>query len=171
MNGAIEYAKHAAKNGADAIVSLPPEKAEDRSDARILQDPRQGHRPAALRAEHRQHERRPDRGAHVQRNSHHERGEGRSGQSARSALPKFANAPAAKLNVFSGNGVRTMITEMERGLYRACPTTGLSDIYAQASICGTPGKKREGFDMFGRVLAFDSIPECGFVHSHRARRI
>src|SRR5450432_125022 len=28
VNGAIEYAKHAAKNGADAIVSLPPEKAD-----------------------------------------------------------------------------------------------------------------------------------------------
>src|SRR5450432_920981 len=28
VNGAIEYAKHAARHGADAIVSLPPEKAD-----------------------------------------------------------------------------------------------------------------------------------------------
>jgi hypothetical protein len=45
-----------------------------------------------------------------------------------------------------------------------CPTTGLSDIYAQAFDLWHAGKKREGFDMFGRVLAFDSIPNAdGYV--------
>src|SRR5580698_8719871 len=29
LDGATEYARHAAKNGADAIVSLPPEKADE----------------------------------------------------------------------------------------------------------------------------------------------
>src|SRR5437899_5773785 len=29
LEGALKYARHAAKNGADAIVSLPPEKAGD----------------------------------------------------------------------------------------------------------------------------------------------
>ena len=66
-----------------------------------------------------------------------------------------------KLNVFSGNGVRTMITEMERGFSGHCPTTGLADIYAQAFDLWHAGKKREGFDMFGRVLAFESIPNAG----------
>ena len=65
-----------------------------------------------------------------------------------------------KLNVFSGNGVRTMITEMERGFVGHCPTTGLADIYAQAFDLWHAGKKREGFDMFGRVLAFESIPNA-----------
>jgi hypothetical protein len=65
-----------------------------------------------------------------------------------------------KLNVFSGNGVRTMITEMERGFIGHCPTTGLSDVYAQAFDLWHAGKKREAFDMFGRVLAFDSIPNA-----------
>ena len=66
-----------------------------------------------------------------------------------------------KLNVFSGQGVRTMITEMERGFMGHCPTTGLADIYAQAFDLWHTGKKREGFDMFGRVLAFESIPNAG----------
>jgi hypothetical protein len=53
-----------------------------------------------------------------------------------------------------------MITEMERGFMGHCPTTGMSDIYAQAFDLWHAGKKREGFDMFGRVLAFDSIPNA-----------
>jgi len=65
-----------------------------------------------------------------------------------------------KLNVFSGNGVRTMIAEMEKGFIGHCPTTGMSDIYAQAFDLWHAGKKREGFDMFGRLLAFDSIPNA-----------
>ena len=36
----------------------------------------------------------------------------------------------------------------------------MSDIYAQAFDLWHAGKKREGFDMFGRVLAFDSIPNA-----------
>lgn len=66
-----------------------------------------------------------------------------------------------RLNVFSGNGVRTMITEMERGFSGHCPTTGLADVYAQAFDLWHSGKKREAFDMFGRVLAFESIPNAG----------
>src|ERR1019366_1008445 len=31
IDQSIAYAKHAAKNGADAIISLPPEKADDRA--------------------------------------------------------------------------------------------------------------------------------------------
>ena len=54
-----------------------------------------------------------------------------------------------------------MITEMERGFSGHCPTTGLADIYAQAFDLWHAGKKREGFDMFGRVLAMESIPNAG----------
>jgi hypothetical protein len=54
-----------------------------------------------------------------------------------------------------------MITEMERGFMGHCPTTGLADVYAQAFDLWHAGKKREAFDMFGRVLAFESIPNSG----------
>ena len=62
-----------------------------------------------------------------------------------------------RLAVFSGNGVRTMIDEMRLGFLGHCPTTGLADVYAQAFDLWHAGKKREAFDMFGRVLAFSSI--------------
>jgi len=75
-----------------------------------------------------------------------------------------------KLNIFSGNGVRTMITEMERGFSGHCPTAGLSDIYAQAFDLWHAGRKREGFDMFGRVLALESIPNAG-AYMLIARRV
>ena len=62
-----------------------------------------------------------------------------------------------KLAVFSGNGVRTMIDEMRLGFSGHCPTTVLSDFYAAAFDLWHAGKRREAFDMFGRIQAFNSI--------------
>ena len=62
-----------------------------------------------------------------------------------------------QLKVFSGQGVATMITEMERGFSGHCPYTTLADVYAQAFDLWHAGQKREAFDMFGRVQAFGSI--------------
>jgi 4-hydroxy-tetrahydrodipicolinate synthase len=62
-----------------------------------------------------------------------------------------------QLQVFSGQGVQTMITEMERGFVGHCPYTGLGDVYAAAYDLWHGGKKAEGFDMFGRILAFASL--------------
>jgi 2-keto-3-deoxy-L-arabinonate dehydratase len=62
-----------------------------------------------------------------------------------------------QLKVFSGQGVATMITEMERGFSGHCPYTTLADVYAAAFDLWHGGHKREAFDMFGRVQAFASI--------------
>ncbi len=158
-DGAIEYAKHALKHGADAIVSLPPEKADanamieyyktigkatdlplfvqstgDMSVDLIVQMFKEIPTMRVVKDE---------AGNPLQR------------------VSEIRERTGGKLNVFSGNGVRTMITEMERGFTGHCPTTGLSDIYAQAFDLWHAGKKRDAFDMFGRVLAFDSIPNSG----------
>jgi 4-hydroxy-tetrahydrodipicolinate synthase len=158
VNGAIEYAKHAAKNGADAIVSLPPDKADaaamldyyktigkatdlplfvqstgDMSVDLVVQMFKEIPTMRVIKDE---------AGIPIQR------------------VAEIRERTGGKLNVFSGNGVRTMITEMERGFSGHCPTTGLSDVYAQAFDLWHAGKKREGFDMFGRVLAFASIPNA-----------
>jgi len=63
--------------------------------------------------------------------------------------------------VFSGQGVRTMINEMELGFSGHCPTVALSDVYAQAYDLWHAGKRREAFDMFGRILAFNSMGSTG----------
>jgi 4-hydroxy-tetrahydrodipicolinate synthase len=158
LDGATEYAKHAAKNGADAIVSLPPEKADesaileyykgvgkatdlplfvqsagDMSVDLIVQMFKEIPTMRVVKDE---------AGNPLQR------------------VAEIRERTGGKLNVFSGNGVRTMITEMEHGFMGHCPTTGLSDIYAQAFDLWHAGRKREAFDMFGRVLAFDSIPNA-----------
>src|ERR1700722_273495 len=62
-----------------------------------------------------------------------------------------------KLAVFAGNGVRVMIDEMRLGFSGYCPTTGLSDLYQETFDLWHAGKHKEAFDMFGRILAFDSI--------------
>ncbi|HVW22412.1 MAG TPA: dihydrodipicolinate synthase family protein [Opitutaceae bacterium] len=62
-----------------------------------------------------------------------------------------------QLRIFAGQGVRTMIAEMELGFSGHCPYTGLGDVYAAAFDLFHAGRKREAFDMFGRILAFDSL--------------
>lgn len=62
-----------------------------------------------------------------------------------------------RLEVFSGQGVRTMISEMEEGFTGHCPYTGLADLYAQAYDLFHAGSKREAFDMFGRIMALQSM--------------
>jgi len=62
-----------------------------------------------------------------------------------------------QLKVFSGQGVATMITEMERGFSGHCPYTTLADVFAAAFDLWHNGQKREAFDMFGRIQAFGTI--------------
>jgi dihydrodipicolinate synthase/N-acetylneuraminate lyase len=67
----------------------------------------------------------------------------------------------SKLAVFSGNGVRTMLDEMRLGFSGHCPTTGLADLYQSTFDLWHAGKQKEAFDMFGRIQAFNSIPNAG----------
>lgn len=62
-----------------------------------------------------------------------------------------------QLRVFSGQGVATMVTEMERGFSGHCPYATLADVFAIAFDLWHKGQKREAFDMFGRIQAFASI--------------
>jgi 4-hydroxy-tetrahydrodipicolinate synthase len=159
ISGAIEYAKHADRHGADAIISLPPEKADDNAmieyyktigKATDLPMIVQSTGDMSVDLVVRMFQEIPtmrvikdEAGNPLQR------------------VAEIRERTSGKLNVFSGNGVRTMITEMERGFLGHCPTTGLADVYAQAFDLWHAGRKREGFDMFGRVLAFESIPNAG----------
>jgi dihydrodipicolinate synthase/N-acetylneuraminate lyase len=62
-----------------------------------------------------------------------------------------------QLNCFSGNGVATMITEMERGFVGHCPFASLADLYASAYDLYHAGKLRDAFDQFGRIEAASSM--------------
>jgi len=62
-----------------------------------------------------------------------------------------------ELKCFSGRGVNTMITEMERGFVGHCPFVSLADLYASAYDLYRAGKVRAAFDQFGRIEAASSM--------------
>ncbi|ODT89638.1 dihydrodipicolinate synthase family protein [Phenylobacterium sp. SCN 70-31] len=61
------------------------------------------------------------------------------------------------LRSFSGFGVATMMTEMERGFGGHCPFVSLSDLFATTYDLFHSGRRREAFDLFGRIQAASSI--------------
>lgn len=61
------------------------------------------------------------------------------------------------LNDYSGRGVATMITEMERGFVGHCPYVSLSDVYASAFDLWHAGRKPEAFQRFGAILAANTL--------------
>jgi dihydrodipicolinate synthase/N-acetylneuraminate lyase len=76
-----------------------------------------------------------------------------------------------QLNCFSGKGVATMITEMERGFAGHCPFVSLADLYASAYDCYHAGRVREAFDQFGRIEAASSMFAQNNVNVLIARRV
>jgi len=149
------YAKHAAKNGADAIISLPPEKADDKAMIEyyktiggatelplVVQS--QGDMSVDLIVE-------MFKQIPAMKCVKDEAG------NPLARVTQIRERTNDKLAVFSGNGVRTMIDEMRLGFSGHCPTTVLSDFYAAAFDLWHAGKHRDAFDMFGRLQAFNTI--------------
>jgi 4-hydroxy-tetrahydrodipicolinate synthase len=160
MAAVARYAKQAARLGADAIVSLPPANV---TDEKVLLDYYQ------------QVGRLTELPLFVQ---------SQGAMSVDLILEIFKTVPTVRqvkdeagdpleritelrkktndqLRIFSGNGVRTMINEMELGFSGHCPTTGLADVYAAAFDLWHEGKRQEAFDMFGRICAFGSMGTTG----------
>jgi 4-hydroxy-tetrahydrodipicolinate synthase len=150
----VAFAKHAAKNGADAICSLPPEG----DDAAIL-----AYYKAIGAA--------TDLPLVVQT---------QGDESVELVLDMFKAIPTVRvvkdeagdplqrvtellaktdgrLAVFAGKGVRLMMDEMRLGFTGFCPTVGMADLFQQAWELYEAGKPRESFDMFGRIQAFSTI--------------
>jgi dihydrodipicolinate synthase/N-acetylneuraminate lyase len=76
-----------------------------------------------------------------------------------------------QLHCFSGKGVTTMITEMERGFDGHCPFVSLADLYASAYDSYHEGKVRDAFDQFGRIEAASSMFPQSDVDVLIARRV
>jgi dihydrodipicolinate synthase/N-acetylneuraminate lyase len=155
MATSLRYAKHAAEHGADAIISLPPEKAGDQAMLEyyktigaatplplIVQS--QGDMSVDLIVE-------MFGQIPTMKCVKDEAG------NPLARISQIQQATGNKLAVFAGNGVRTMIDELRLGFSGYCPTTGLSDVYQATFDLWHAGKHKEAFDMFGRILAFDSI--------------
>jgi dihydrodipicolinate synthase/N-acetylneuraminate lyase len=154
LPGAIAYAKHAAKNGADAICSLPPEG----DNAAVLEYYKtiggatdlplfvqsSGEMPVDLIVE-------MFKSIPTVKVVKDEAGD------PLARVTELRAKTEGKLAVFAGKGVRQMMDEMRLGFTGFCPVMGLSDVFQQAWELYEAGKVRESFDMFARIQAFSTI--------------
>ena len=151
----IAYARHAAKNGADAIISLPPEKADDKAMIEYYRTIGQAtDLPLIVQS---QGDMSVDLIVEMATQVPTMKCVKDEAGNPLARVTQIRERTNDKLAVFSGNGVRTMIDEMRLGFSGHCPTTVLSDFYAAAFDLWHAGKRREAFDMFGRIQAFNSI--------------
>lgn len=153
----LEYARHAEKLGADGICSLPPANVTD--DAALFDYYKQlGSAtglplfvqsqpfPMSIDLIVRMHKEIP-----TFRQIKDEAGD------TLARITEIRTRTDDGVKVFTGNGVRNMINELMLGAQGYCPTTDLADIYAQAFDLWYAGKRTAAFDMFGRVLCFNTI--------------
>jgi 4-hydroxy-tetrahydrodipicolinate synthase len=74
--------------------------------------------------------------------------------------PKLLQGTRGKLEDFSGGGGMTFFAELELGFMGTCPYTGLADVLQQCFNAYRVGRKRDAYDIFGRFLAFNSLPHA-----------
>jgi dihydrodipicolinate synthase/N-acetylneuraminate lyase len=155
LDKTLAYAKHAAKNGADAIISLPPEKADDKAMIEYYKTIGQAtDLPLIVQT---QGDMSVDLIVEMTKQIPTMKCVKDEAGNPLARVAQIRERTNDKLAVFSGNGVRTMIDEMRLGFSGHCPTTVLSDFYAAAFDLWHAGKRREAFDMFGRLQAFNTI--------------
>jgi dihydrodipicolinate synthase/N-acetylneuraminate lyase len=155
----LEYVKHAEKIGADALCSLPPEGVTDdnalfdyykqigtTSDLPLFVQSQPF--PMSMDLIVRMYKEIPSF-----RQIKDEAGD------TLARITEIRTRTNDAVKVFTGNGVRNMVTELMLGAQGFCPTVDLADIYAQAFDLWYAGKHSEAFDMFGRVLCFGTISE------------
>jgi dihydrodipicolinate synthase/N-acetylneuraminate lyase len=157
LAGSVEYAKHAAKTGADAICSLPPEgdnaavleyyKAIGKATDLPLFVQSIGDMPVDLIVQ-------MFKEIPTVKVVKDEAGD------PLKRIPDLLAKTNGKLAVFAGKGVRLMMDEMRLGFTGFCPVVGMADVYQQAWELYEAGKIRESFDMFGRVLAISTITDA-----------
>jgi dihydrodipicolinate synthase/N-acetylneuraminate lyase len=155
LDQSVMFAKHAAKNGAGAIISLPPEKAGD--DAMVEYYKTIGKATDLPLIVQTQGDMSVDLIVRMFREIPTMKCVKDEAGNPLARITQIRERTNDKLPVFSGNGVRTMIDEMRLGFSGHCPTTVLSDFYAAAFDLWHAGKRREAFDMFGRIQAFNTI--------------
>ncbi|MGA2114475.1 MAG: dihydrodipicolinate synthase family protein [Bryobacteraceae bacterium] len=155
IDRSIAYAKHAAANGADAIISLPPEKADDQATMAYYKTLGQATQlPLIVQS---RGDMSVDLIVAMARQIPTMKCIKDEAGNPLARVGEIRERTGDNLAVFSGNGVRTMIDEMRLGFSGHCPFTVLADFYAATFDLWHAGKRREAFDMFGRIQAFSSI--------------
>jgi 4-hydroxy-tetrahydrodipicolinate synthase len=159
MPTVLEYARHADKIGADAICSLPPENV---TDDNVLFDYYKAIGTATdlpLFVQSQPNPMSMDLIVRMFKEIPSFRQIKDEAGDTLARITQIRTLTNDAVKVFTGNGVRNMITELMLGAQGHCPTVDLADIYAQAFDLWYAGKRSEAFDMFGRVLSFGTISE------------
>jgi 2-keto-3-deoxy-L-arabinonate dehydratase len=163
-NTAIRYARHAAKHGADGLVSLPPGFDNGRPEKKLtLQDHLDYYKAVGAAT---------DLPLMVQ--SHGDmsvdlivalyeqvptlKGLKDETGDPLTRLPEFKRRTENKLVVMDANGAIQMLTGLRLGFDGYVPKTGLADLSQMVFDLWYAGKHKEAFDMFGRIQAFQTIP-------------
>jgi dihydrodipicolinate synthase/N-acetylneuraminate lyase len=158
LNKSLEYAKYAGAKGADAIISLTPPGASDEAIisyfkalgtasnlpmlVQAVGDVSVDTLVALYQAVPALVAIKDEAGDPLQR------------------APGLLSRTGGSLEDFSGAGGHTFFAELEEGFLGTCPYVGLSDVLQKCFDLYQAGKKRDAYDVFGRFLAFDSIPRA-----------
>jgi dihydrodipicolinate synthase/N-acetylneuraminate lyase len=160
LAAALEYARHAEKNGADGVCSLPPAGVTD--EAALLEYYRQLGSATGLEL-FVQSQPFPMSVDLIARMHREIPTFSQIKDEAGDTLARIAEIRSKSGNgvkVFTGNGVRNMIAELMLGAEGYCPYTDVADVYAQTFDLWHAGKRAEAFDMFGRVLSFLGVVQA-----------
>jgi dihydrodipicolinate synthase/N-acetylneuraminate lyase len=153
----LEYVKHAEKAGADAICSLPPPNVTDDNELFAYYRQLGGATGLPLFVQSQPFPMSVDLIVRMYKEIPTFRQIKDEAGDTLARITEIRTRTNDGVKVFTGNGVRMMINELMLGAQGYCPTTDLADIYAQTFDLWYAGKHTEAFDMFGRVLCFNSI--------------
>jgi dihydrodipicolinate synthase/N-acetylneuraminate lyase len=147
---AVRYAKHAEKCGADAIIALPPPKADDEN---VLLEyysaiGKATGLPLIVQAVGNMSVDSIVRLSKAIPNLHYVKDE--AGQPL-FRLAEFRSKTEGQLKIFTGSHGKTLIDEMLRGFSGTMPAAPFADIYATAWDLWHEGKRREAVEMFGNA--------------------
>jgi len=157
----VRYAKHAAAHGADAIVSIPPNNGWNVSDQAILDYYKaigaatglplvvqtRGTVSVDLMVQ-------MFKGIPTMKATKDEVG------NPIERAPELIKRTDNKLAIWAAGGGtgNQLLEELPLGFAGLCPTPQFADMLQQVMELYWSGKKKEAFDMYGRVQAFATIP-------------
>jgi dihydrodipicolinate synthase/N-acetylneuraminate lyase len=163
VNTAIRYARHAAKHGADGLVSLPPGIDNGRPGIKLTPQEHLDYYKALGAA--------TDLPLMVQ--SHGDmsvdlivtlyqqvptlKGVKDETGDTLTRLPEFRRRTNNEFVVMDANGAIQMLDGMRLGFDGYVPKTGLADLSQMVFDLWSAGKNKEAFNMFGRIQAFQTI--------------
>jgi dihydrodipicolinate synthase/N-acetylneuraminate lyase len=170
MEAITRYARQAAKLGADAIISLPPAGVSSEKTlldfyqqvGRITELPLFAQFTGAMSV---------DLLVEMYRTIPNFRYVKDEAGDPLVRIDEIRRRTDGEVKVFSGRGVQTMITEMQLGFSGHCPYTNLADVYSAAYDLWHAGKRREAFDMFGRIEALASMMPVNTIDIMIARGV